>query len=633
MTDKNQFIRASALRVLSSIRVPLIAQIVLIAIRKCAGDGSPYVRKAAAVAIPKVYSLNEEERDALVATIERLLGDTNTIVLGAALFAYAEVCPERYDLVHRHYRKLCRLLVDCDEWGQVLILNCLLRYARTQFLDPFKEGYKRRQEFYADKRRGSDSDSSDGEDPYVYDMDPDHKLLLKSAAPLLQSRNSAVVLAVASLYFHVAPVSDFAVVVRPLLRIARTFREAQYVVLTTISTMATERPGVFRPHFKDFFVSTTDSTIVRELKLNILAKLAVESSAPTVLKEFRVYAKQDNVQFVRGAIRALGRVGNSIPEVTDACLNDLLGLISSKKAEVAAEAVVVVRHLLQRQASSHPKIVTRLARLLDSIQAPVARASIIWLVGEYHQLIPTLAPDAFRKLAKSFRDEAAVAKLQILTLGVKLFLGDLPDPRVKSRVADIFQFVLQMAKYDVEYDVRDRTRMLRVLLFPKEETEAARALQTKAPVVLLSEKATPEFESKPQDQSRFQLATMSHLVNHTAAGYVPLPPFPDSQPDPLLRDVDDRRHLYGSAGGEESESEESSDEASESSSEGSEDETSESDSDSGSGSGSDNGSGSGSARGSSSEGERPPSRAPPGATPQPPDLLAFMGQGKAPGWM
>lgn len=28
-------------------------------------------------------------------------------------------------------------------------------------------------------------------------------------------------------------------------------------------------------------------------------------------------------------------------------------------------------------------------------------------------------------------------------------------------------------------------------------------------------KAAPEFESKPQDKSRFQLASMSHLVNHT----------------------------------------------------------------------------------------------------------------------
>lgn len=38
--------------------------------------------------------------------------------------------------------------------------------------NPFKEGYKKKQEFYSRKKKGDDSDSSDGEDPYVYDMDP-----------------------------------------------------------------------------------------------------------------------------------------------------------------------------------------------------------------------------------------------------------------------------------------------------------------------------------------------------------------------------------------------------------------------------------------------------------------------------
>jgi Adaptin N terminal region. len=47
-----------------------------------------------------------------------------------------QVCPERIDMIHKSYRKLCNLLVDVDEWGQVFILNMLTRYARTQFTDP-----------------------------------------------------------------------------------------------------------------------------------------------------------------------------------------------------------------------------------------------------------------------------------------------------------------------------------------------------------------------------------------------------------------------------------------------------------------------------------------------------------------
>jgi len=58
------------------------------------------------------------------------------LVAGSVVMAFETVCPERIDLIHKNYRKLCNLLVDVDEWGQVMILQMLTRYARTQFLDP-----------------------------------------------------------------------------------------------------------------------------------------------------------------------------------------------------------------------------------------------------------------------------------------------------------------------------------------------------------------------------------------------------------------------------------------------------------------------------------------------------------------
>lgn len=55
LKDPNQLIRASALRVLSSIRVTIIVPIMMLAIKEAASDMSPYVRKTAAHAIPKLY--------------------------------------------------------------------------------------------------------------------------------------------------------------------------------------------------------------------------------------------------------------------------------------------------------------------------------------------------------------------------------------------------------------------------------------------------------------------------------------------------------------------------------------------------------------------------------------------------
>ena len=58
------------------------------------------------------------------------------LVAGSAIQAFEEVCPERIDLIHKNYRKLCNLLVDVEEWGQVVIINMLTRYIRTQFINP-----------------------------------------------------------------------------------------------------------------------------------------------------------------------------------------------------------------------------------------------------------------------------------------------------------------------------------------------------------------------------------------------------------------------------------------------------------------------------------------------------------------
>lgn len=61
------------------------------------------------------------------------------LVAGSVVMAFETVCPERIDLIHKNYRKLCNLLVDVDEWGQVMIINMFTRYARTQFIDPNQE--------------------------------------------------------------------------------------------------------------------------------------------------------------------------------------------------------------------------------------------------------------------------------------------------------------------------------------------------------------------------------------------------------------------------------------------------------------------------------------------------------------
>ena len=298
LKDPNQLIRASALRVLSSIRVTVIVPIMMSSIRDSAVDMSPFVRKTAAHAIPKLHSLDPDSKDELVGVIEKLLGDRTTLVVGSAVMAFEEVseekrlsllalnwqvprrapffhclegllsfhfilcsssfhfpqfsfvllsclsfhmvrwkiepsfypashdfnlpspfffykvCPERIELVHKNFRKFCNLLVDVEEWGQVVIINMLSRYARTQFTDPnagdaLEELTAESKDFY----ENSEDEAEEQEElakrtSMKLKMDPDHRLLLRSAKPLLQSRNASVVMATAQLFHHCAPKAE-----------------------------------------------------------------------------------------------------------------------------------------------------------------------------------------------------------------------------------------------------------------------------------------------------------------------------------------------------------------------------------------------------------------------------------------
>jgi AP-3 complex subunit beta len=144
LSDSNQLIRGLALRVLCGIRVREIVQIQIMSVKKCASDSSPYVRKSAAHSLGKIFQIDPDTKGELVEMVDRLLGDKTTAVLSSAIAAFNEVCPENLPLLHPHYRKLCALLADFDEWGQIAALGTLTRYARTQFTNPEPEAKVRR---------------------------------------------------------------------------------------------------------------------------------------------------------------------------------------------------------------------------------------------------------------------------------------------------------------------------------------------------------------------------------------------------------------------------------------------------------------------------------------------------------
>lgn len=114
-----------------------------------------------------LHSLDNSHLSSLLPILSTLLRDRSPLSIGSTAAAFETICPTRLDLVHPHYRRLCRLLVDVDEWGQIELLDLLTRYARTMLPRP---------------------GVIDGRE----EVDKDLQLLLVAAEPLFQSRNPAV---------------------------------------------------------------------------------------------------------------------------------------------------------------------------------------------------------------------------------------------------------------------------------------------------------------------------------------------------------------------------------------------------------------------------------------------------------
>ncbi|KAL8678201.1 MAG: hypothetical protein Q9186_005418 [Xanthomendoza sp. 1 TL-2023] len=552
LTDQNPQVRAMALRVMSGIRVPVISQIVSLAIKRGCGDMSPYVRKAAAFAIPKCYKLDPNTMPQLLDYLATLLGDKQYYVAGSAVTAFLDICPDRVDLIHKHYRSLVRKLVDMDEWSQLATLRLMSIYARKCL--PRRTAKMKKSKtrgFYDDD--ASDEEDSPGEEVQI--LDPDLEMFLKACRSLLHSRNSSVIVSVARCFLDLGTSDYIDSAIGPLVALLRSSQDIQQVALYNIVDVCLARPERFVCYANHFLVHATDSFDVARLKFEIWTLIYPHCEPhirDMILCELEHFTRALNPQIVQESVRAIGRCAQSDSNASARCLKLLLEQVSSIDGNLAAESLTVIRHLIQQDPQSHIKTVIRLAKNLDTTPNPEARATIIWLVGEFAAIDDenNIAPDVLRILAKGFAGESEPAKLQTVLLAAKVYLhhlhrireqnlqslqppstyqeepfhldSDEPlDPFATSSpprtqpsiepsnldhpIPKLWTYILLLARYDTSYDLRDRTRTYRALLADPSSTQLASLL-------LLAPKPVPHAPSPSENRKGLPLGSTSLIL-------------------------------------------------------------------------------------------------------------------------
>ncbi|OKL56169.1 hypothetical protein UA08_08582 [Talaromyces atroroseus] len=585
LTDTNPQVRVMALRTMSGIRVPVISQIVSLAIKRGVGDMSPHVRRAAALAIPKCYRLDPNTLPQLTECLATLLGDNQYFVAGPAVSAFLDVCPDRLDLIHKHYRSLVRKLVDMDEWSQLATLSLLTIYARKCF--PRKTQTVKRNEvkgFYDDggDEPGYETTNADAIEKEVPVIDPDLELFLRACKPLLQSRTSAIIVSVVRCYLCLGTEEYLQSAIGPLVALVRCPQDIQYVALYNIVAVAFQAPQLFVQYASHFLVRAVDPLHIWRLKLEVLTILFPHLGMHfrgIILSELEHFSQGTDPDLVRESVRAIGRCAQTDSQTSSYCLRLLLSRISSIDENVVSESLTIIRHLIQQNPDAHKQTVVRLASYLDTTVNSGARASIIWLVGEYAaaDLENNIAPDVLRILAKGFAGESEEVKQQIVLLAAKVYLHyllrnppplldqsqghaenenhdfnhsqdvdsnawateaqnengesqqtDADDSRSSSneqsgddRITLLWKYILLLTRYDTSYDLRDRARMYRSLLSDPKNTQLASLL-------LLAPKSVPHAPSPSETRKGLLVGTSTLVVGPDSGplgltGYEPLP--------------------------------------------------------------------------------------------------------------
>ncbi|GJN07866.1 hypothetical protein PR202_ga25734 [Eleusine coracana subsp. coracana] len=462
--DPNPLIRALAVRTMGCIRVDKITEYLCDPLQRC---------------------LKLVEDRGFLEALKDLISDNNPMVVANAVAALAEIQDNSihpiFEITSHTLSKLLTALNECTEWGQVFILDSLSRYKA------------------ADAREAEN--------------------IVERVTPRLQHANCAVVLSAVKIILLQMELITSTDVVRnlckkmapPLVTLLSAEPEIQYVALRNINLIVQKRPTILAHEIKVFFCKYNDPIYVKMEKLEIMIKLASDRNIDQVLLEFKEYATEVDVDFVRKAVRAIGRCAIKLERAAERCISVLLELIKIKVNYVVQEAIIVIKDIFRRYPNTYESIIATLCESLDTLDEPEAKASMIWIIGEYAERIDN-ADELLESFLETFPEEPALVQLQLLTATVKLFLK-----KPTEGPQQMIQAVLNNATVETDNpDLRDRAYIYWRLL--STDPEAAKdVVLAEKPVI--SDDAN-QLDSSLLDELLANISTLSSVYHKPPEAFV-----------------------------------------------------------------------------------------------------------------
>ncbi|BGO95337.1 beta-adaptin [Rhodotorula toruloides] len=454
--DPNPLIRALSIRTMGMLRSEKILDYIADPLRKCLRDENPYVRKTAALGVMKLYDMKPSlaVENGFVSMLQEMVTDSNPMVVANAVVALTEIqeAAEDEPIFVLDSQTLSRLLIalgECTEWGRIAIMGAVARYQAED------------------------------------EKEAEH--ICERVIPQFQHANGSVVIMIHMENVHREEFvkNILRKMAPPLVTLVSSAPEVQWVALRNINLILQKRPDVLSNEMRVFFCKYNDPPYVKVEKLEIMIKLVTEKNVDTFLSELKEYASEVDVDFVRKAVRAIGQCAVKIEGAAERCVNVLLDLISTRISYVVQESIVVIKDIFRRYPQRYEGIIPTLCASLDELDEPEAKASLIWILGEYADKIEN-ADELIGSFLDTYADEPVQVQLQTLTAVVKLFLHR------PEQAQALVQRVLALATKTADSaDLRDRAYIQWRLLSSDTEVAKAVILASRPPISLPTTSVPP----------------------------------------------------------------------------------------------------------------------------------------------
>lgn len=372
--------------------------------------------------------------------------------------------------------KLSTAVNDCNEWGQIYILEAIATYETT--------------------------DSKESEN------------IIERVLPRLAHNNPAVILSAIKVVLKFMDNIDSAELLKgvakklaaPLVTLLSCEPEIQYVALRNIHFILQKQPTVFENNCRVFYVKFNDPIYVKLEKIDILVKVADDKNCDAILNELKEYSNDVDAELVRKSVKAIGHIILKVEKSSKKAVEILQEIVSSPGQISLQEAVIVAKDIFRKFPNKYEALIKDLCAKLEEFYEPESKAAIIWIIGEYSEKIDD-AEKLIDRFADSFLEDPDKVKLQLLTAGVKLYLKK-PDEG-----DDVIQRLLKLATEEADNpDLRDRAYIYWRMLSTSPQQTKNVVLGEKPQI---SEDSYNQYSDELVDSLITQISTLSSVYHKT----------------------------------------------------------------------------------------------------------------------